>query len=905
MKLEFNVSYQNIERTDKNKVIADSKNYLQASFEFQTAEWLGKIKTAVFARGELVKNIILDANNTCEVPWEVIKTGNFCVSVFAGDLITTNFVKIPVEGSGYRIGETPLPPTPDVYAQIIELLENLQAGEVSEQQIKNAVNEYLTENPVEGLTEEDVQNIISEYLTENPVGGVDSAEVEKIVTDYLAEHPAEGVTDEQIAEAVVAYLAEHPVSELSAEDVEQIVSDYLEKNPAESATDEQVVSAVTAYLTENPVAAGATAEQAEQIVQNAQDIATVTKDYYRTETITATLLTGPYIDGTSYIIKDYGTTTNLLHYFPIAKGNSYKIIMTDNTRMRVAFTDTIPTVNVQTYEYVLVDDTEYSFVNNTDYAYCVIHSVATTSTIVEETPPESRRVPIATPESVGGVMTENKTDDMIQSVGVDADGQLWFDPTLRKVEYTKTKGYISGTSYIFTSSSDSNVTIYFPIKPNNTYYIRAKGNNRLRVAFGTVKLENGMETSDYTIVDSESYDFVATAGYSYCYIHLGTVCESVGVCEKPSGKTEYYYDATKYGINTDAEDNTANLQLLMNTINKNGGGTIWFPVGTYNFGGTIYAKSNVSICGENINKTIFKKTIEGAYPLFSYLTGDADTPITGCKYMNFTVDEYDTGDVNSVEGKSFFYQYVKNCVFRDIILKGTIATALGIDYLDQVVIDNVTCIDCGRTYTGTEPGTSGIGIGTGGWDNENFIITNCVCVGCGQYGIFIENQYVLGWGGNVNYSKGNVIANCIVRNGLNNGIGIRGGQNVTVTGCESYENAKHGFYVEKKCKNIKITSCNAVQNKEDGILVNPDSTSDHVAIMGNTSLNNTGNGIKLSAAANGICISNNYTDGNAIGLKIDSIKLTDAVVKGNCAIDNVENNATFDGNTNFVDVTTE
>lgn len=362
------------------------------------------------------------------------------------------------------------------------------------------------------------------------------------------------------------------------------------------------------------------------------------------------------------------------------------------------------------------------------------------------------------------------------------------------------------------------------------------------------------------------------------------------------------YNATDYLIGANNADNTTFLQILIDQVNANGGGIIWFPVGTYNFGGTILAKSNVSIVGENIEKTIFKKTTVGAYPLFSYNTGDKDTPITGCTYANFTVDEYDTGNTNSVRGKSFFYQYVKNCVFRDIILKGSIATALGVDFLDNVVIDHVYCVDCGRTYTGSEQGTSGIGIGTGGWENENFLITNCVCVGSGQYGIFIENQHtVFGNAGHVDYSKGCIISNCVVRNGLNHGIGIVGGQNVTVIGCESYENAVDGFIIKQLCKNVKITGCSAAENGANGINMTQNAASDHVAIRNNTCIDNAGNGINVQASTSGLCISENYTNGNAAGLVFTAVTLTDAVAKNNYAIDGVTSSATFNGNTSYID----
>lgn len=49
-------------------------------------------------------------------------------------------------------------------------------------------------------------------------------------------------------------------------------------SPTVEVSDEQIKAAVDAYLDENPVSAGATAEQAEQIEQNTEDIATLSQD---------------------------------------------------------------------------------------------------------------------------------------------------------------------------------------------------------------------------------------------------------------------------------------------------------------------------------------------------------------------------------------------------------------------------------------------------------------------------------------------------------------------------------------------------------------------------------------------------------------------------------------------------
>ena len=128
MKLFFNVTKQNLTRVDNFTVVADSKNYLKAHFQFLTDEWTGT-KTAIFKKGDIVKKQLLDENGECDVPWEVIKSTCFTVSVFAGDLITTGEVTVRVADSGYtEDGEFAESPTPDVYNQILERLDNMNTG---------------------------------------------------------------------------------------------------------------------------------------------------------------------------------------------------------------------------------------------------------------------------------------------------------------------------------------------------------------------------------------------------------------------------------------------------------------------------------------------------------------------------------------------------------------------------------------------------------------------------------------------------------------------------------------------------------------------------------------------------------------------------------------------------------
>ncbi len=119
MQLEFNIKNQSISRVDNHEVVADSKNYLRAHFSFSN-DWDDVNKTAVFKHGEDVYNVIL-IDDACLVPHEVIKANYFTVSVFGGDLITVDKSDVFVCACGLEEGQTPSEPTPDVYAQILNV----------------------------------------------------------------------------------------------------------------------------------------------------------------------------------------------------------------------------------------------------------------------------------------------------------------------------------------------------------------------------------------------------------------------------------------------------------------------------------------------------------------------------------------------------------------------------------------------------------------------------------------------------------------------------------------------------------------------------------------------------------------------------------------------------------------
>ena len=165
MQLEFDIINQRIARRDNNYIVADSRNYLTAKFNFITEDWDGISKTALFRRGAKTYEMLLNANGECQVPTEVLEHGTVFVSVFGGNLITVDSTSVEIHASGYEQGQTPAEPTPDIYAQIMDKMDKLAAGTVTPEQIAAAVEEYMTAHPAAGITKTDAEKIVEDYVT--------------------------------------------------------------------------------------------------------------------------------------------------------------------------------------------------------------------------------------------------------------------------------------------------------------------------------------------------------------------------------------------------------------------------------------------------------------------------------------------------------------------------------------------------------------------------------------------------------------------------------------------------------------------------------------------------------------------------------------------------------------------
>lgn len=126
--LKFNLRHQNITLVNKAEIIAsDSKNYLQAHFNLLSDDWNNTI-TAIFKADNIgTYTVLLDNDNNCLVPWELLKPNAVIkVSAFCDNLHTAVTASFRVAESGYTEGETPSAPTPTIYEQILKGLDSKQ-----------------------------------------------------------------------------------------------------------------------------------------------------------------------------------------------------------------------------------------------------------------------------------------------------------------------------------------------------------------------------------------------------------------------------------------------------------------------------------------------------------------------------------------------------------------------------------------------------------------------------------------------------------------------------------------------------------------------------------------------------------------------------------------------------------
>ena len=118
---------------DKNKIVpipTGQAMFSKIDFTF-TDDWGGTEKIAQFVQGKNIWNIAMEGTS-CFVPAEVCVgyVDVFMRGYVSGSktIATANGVRIPVVQGARTDGETPVPPTPDLYAQLLEKVNEAAAS---------------------------------------------------------------------------------------------------------------------------------------------------------------------------------------------------------------------------------------------------------------------------------------------------------------------------------------------------------------------------------------------------------------------------------------------------------------------------------------------------------------------------------------------------------------------------------------------------------------------------------------------------------------------------------------------------------------------------------------------------------------------------------------------------------
>ena len=111
MQINFNIDKQSITRTDSNKPVENSKNYLIAKFTF-SSDWDNTTKVLFVQYENRYYNLVdIQEDNTAKIPDSVIHAKGFKLAVQGkiGDqvVITTNTIGIPVIETVYFEGDIP------------------------------------------------------------------------------------------------------------------------------------------------------------------------------------------------------------------------------------------------------------------------------------------------------------------------------------------------------------------------------------------------------------------------------------------------------------------------------------------------------------------------------------------------------------------------------------------------------------------------------------------------------------------------------------------------------------------------------------------------------------------------------------------------------------------------------
>lgn len=208
-------------------------------------------------------------------------------------------------------------------------------------------------------------------------------------------------------------------------------------------------------------------------------------------------------------------------------------------------------------------------------------------------------------------------------------------------------------------------------------------------------------------------------------------------------------------------DDTAAIQLAINSVSASGGGTLFFPAGTYQVTPTaspaLTVPSNIKLVGANRRASTLRKTANG---VMVSISGPSTDP-TGNTHVRYSSVETLGFDGNNFTGLLFRLYYADNLVFRDVYMVNNLDTCVDTAEFWDSRFYNLAIEKCGGAANSTTPNiqlrnsAASSGFGYSG-DNVNQIHL----IGC-RFEAFYTQGVTVGKGVNsTNNPNGIYITDC-------------------------------------------------------------------------------------------------------------------------------------------------
>lgn len=403
-----------------------------------------------------------------------------------------------------------------------------------------------------------------------------------------------------------------------------------------------------------------------------------------------------------------------------------------------------------------------------------------------------------------------------------------FSPTFSAADVGKQIAVYAGTNVATTGNTHSSLTIDNLATTTN-------------VAIGQLVVGSGIALPTYvTAINSSSSitlsqpTTTSLTGTSVTFVNffndvIASYSSSFGgfvTMTTNTASTSLTNTVVNYGT-----DDSAAIQSAITAATTGSGGTLVLPQAQCVIASPIVVASKVSIIGAGQNKSSLKwlstqsmgTGFEGA--ITGNLSGSQSTPLYDNKFADFEID--------MANAFTSTYQYYEKCIdirymvrpiFQNLYMHDSIATCLGVDFIEQGTIINNTIVNAGRLQANANQDGDAIAMEISGGFTPNLestIITGNHIINPHHYGIEIES----------NSGQNNIItiiSNNEINTIQNNSIGIEdnGGTAAIITGNTlistasapiGYGISNRGGPVSTYNGNYGIISDNTINGFKDGI----------------------------------------------------------------------------------------